>query len=246
MTSKGEPQMPTNIDRREIRKFEAQTPQWWKVTGEFKGLHDINPLRLGYIDARSPLAGRSVLDVGCGGGILAEGMAKMGARVTGIDAGEAPLVVARRHALAGGLEIDYRKSTAEDFTVTHGGAYDVVTCMELLEHVPHPPSVVRACSQLAKTGGDVFFATLNRNILSFLLAIVAAEYILGIVKRGTHSYRKFIKPSELTEWAVKSGMVRRNLTGLQYNPVLKTRRLGGKATVNYLMHFSVQSKAKRS
>ncbi len=238
--------MPTNIDRNEIRKFEAQAPHWWKKTGEFKGLHDINPLRLGYIDARSSLAGKSVLDVGCGGGILAEGMAKMGARVTGIDAGEAPLIVARRHAVTSGLDIDYRKTTAEDLTGIQAGAYDVVTCMELLEHVPHPPSVVLSCSRLVKPGGDVFFATLNRNILSFLLAIIAAEYILGVVKRGTHSYRKFIKPSELTRWSAESGMVRRNLTGLQYNPVLKIKRLGGKAMVNYLMHFSMMNNIHRS
>jgi 2-polyprenyl-6-hydroxyphenyl methylase/3-demethylubiquinone-9 3-methyltransferase len=172
-------------------------------------------------------------------------MAKMGARVTGIDAGEAPLIVARRHAVNSGLDIDYRKTTAEDLTGTQAGAYDVVTCMELLEHVPHPPSVVLSCSRLVKPGGDVFFATLNRNILSFLLAIIAAEYILGVVKRGTHSYRKFIKPSELTQWSAESGMVRRNLTGLQYNPVLKIKRLGGKAMVNYLMHFSMMNNIHR-
>lgn len=230
--------MPINIDENEIRKFEAQTPQWWDKTGEFKGLHDINPLRLNYIDERSPLAEKSVLDVGCGGGILAEGMAKIGARVTGIDAGKAPLGVARRHALDSGLDIVYRRVTAEKLAQTEAGAFDVVTCMELLEHVPNPPSVVQACSRLVQPGGDVFFATLNRNWVSFLLAIIAAEYVLGIVKRGTHTYRKFIKPSELERWATESGLVLRNLTGLQYNPLLKKKRLGGNAMVNYLMHFS--------
>ena len=230
--------MPINIDEDEIRKFEAQTPQWWDKTGEFKGLHDINPLRLSYIDKRSPLAEKSVLDVGCGGGLLAEGMAEIGARVTGIDAGQAPLIVASQHALDSGLDIVYRRVTAEELAETEAGVFDVVTCMELLEHVPNPPSVVKACSRLVRPGGDVFFATLNRNWVSFLLAIIAAEYILGIVKRGTHTYRKFVKPSELDGWAAESGLVLRNLTGLQYNPVLKKKRLGGKATVNYLMHFS--------
>jgi 2-polyprenyl-6-hydroxyphenyl methylase/3-demethylubiquinone-9 3-methyltransferase len=230
--------MPINIDEDEIRKFEAQTPQWWDKTGEFKGLHDINPLRLNYIDERSPLAEKSVLDVGCGGGILAEGMAEIGARVTGIDAGEAPLTVASRHALDSGLDIVYRRTTAEELAETETGVFDVVTCMELLEHVPNPLSVVKACGRLVQPGGDVFFATLNRNWVSFLLAIIAAEYVLGIVKKGTHTYRKFIKPSELDRWAAESGLVLRNLTGLQYNPVLKKKRLSGKATVNYLMHFS--------
>ena len=229
--------MPINVDNDEIKKFEAQTSQWWEKTGEFKGLHDINPLRLDYIDARSPLAEKSVLDVGCGGGILAEGMAERGARVTGIDAGEAPLIVAGKHALDSGLDIVYRRITVEELAETEAGAYDVITCMELLEHVPNPPSVVQACGCLVKPGGDVFFATLNRNWVSFLLAIIAAEYVLGIVKKGTHSYRKFIKPSELDRWAADARLAQCNLTGLQYNPVFKKKRLGGKAAVNYLMHF---------
>jgi len=229
--------MPINVDNDEIKRFEAQTPQWWDISGEFKGLHDINPLRLNYINERSSLAEKSVLDVGCGGGILAEGMAEFGARVTGIDAGKAPLIVASKHALDSGLDIVYRRITAEELVETEAGAYDVVTCMELLEHVPNPPSVVQACGRLMKPGGDVFFATLNRNLVSFLLAIIAAEYVLGIVKRGTHTYRKFIKPSELDRWAANSGLTLCDLTGLQYNPVLKKKRLGGKTTVNYLMHF---------
>ena len=230
--------MRLNVDKSEIRKFEAQSPQWWEKTGEFKGLHDINPLRLTYIDKRSPLTEKSVLDVGCGGGILAEGMAKRGAHVTGIDAGKAPLTAARQHALDSGLEIVYRRITVEELAAIEAGAYDVVTCMELLEHVPNPASVVQACSRLVTPDGDVFFATLNRNWVSYLLAVIAAEYVLGVVKKGTHTYRKFIKPSELDTWASASGLVRRNLTGLQYNPVLNKKRLGGKAAVNYLMHFS--------
>ena len=229
--------MPSNVDQSEIRKFEKQTPQWWEKSGEFKGLHDINPLRLAYIEERSQLKQRSVLDIGCGGGILTEGMAKRGARVTGIDASKAPLIVARQHALDSGLEIVYRRITAEELATTGTAMYDVVTCMELLEHVPHPASVVQACSRLVTPGGDVFFATLNRNWLSFLLAIIAAEYVLGIVKKGTHTYHKFVKPSELEHWASKSGLVRRNLAGLQYNPVFKKIRLGGKPWVNYMMHF---------
>jgi 2-polyprenyl-6-hydroxyphenyl methylase/3-demethylubiquinone-9 3-methyltransferase len=178
-----------------------------------------------------------VLDVGCGGGILTEGMARLGARVTGIDASKAPLIVARQHALDSKLEIVYRRLTAEELAAIEPGRYNTVTCMELLEHVPNPASVVQACSRLVRPEGDIFFATLNRNLMSFLLAIIAAEYILGIVKKGTHSFRKFIKPSELEDWASIFGLTRCDLTGLQYNPVLKKKRLGGKPTVNYLMHF---------
>ena len=229
--------MPSNVDQSEIRKFENQTPHWWNETGEFKGLHDINPLRLKYIDGRSPLRKRLVLDVGCGGGILAEGMARLGAHVIGIDASEAPLIVARQHALDSKLEIVYRRLTAEELAAIEPSEYDAVTCMELLEHVPNPASVVKACGRLVRPDGDIFFATLNRNWKSFLLAIIAAEYVLGVVKRGTHTYRKFIKPSELENWASNFGLTYCDLTGLQYNPVLKKKRLGGKPTVNYLMHF---------
>jgi 2-polyprenyl-6-hydroxyphenyl methylase/3-demethylubiquinone-9 3-methyltransferase len=186
-----------NIDRNEIRKFEEQTASWWNTKGEFKGLHDINPLRLAYIAERTYLAGKRVIDVGCGGGILAEAMAKHGARVTGIDAGDAPLAVAKSHAEASGLKIIYRRTTAEEMAEVSPDSFDVATCMELLEHVPDPPSVVRACGHLVKPGGAVFFGTLNRTLRSFLLAIIAAEYILGIVKRGTHTHRRFIKPAEI-------------------------------------------------
>ena len=226
-----------NIDPDEIEKFEAQAPLWWDKTGEFKGLHDINPLRLQYIDDRSPLSGKKVVEVGCGGGILAEAMAGLGARVTGIDIGDAPLAVARLHAQASGLQIAYRKTTAEDLADAEPEAYDVVTCMELLEHVPDPAAVVKACHRLAKPGGDVYFATLNRTWKAFLLAIIAAEYLLGVVKRGTHTYRRFLKPGEIDAWARQAGLVRQDLTGLHYNPVFNRKWLGGDTDVNYLMHF---------
>ncbi len=226
-----------NIDRTEIEKFEAQAPVWWDREGEFKGLHDINPLRLRYIDERSPLAGKQVLDVGCGGGILAEGMAALGAEVTGIDIGRAPLAVARRHLEISGLDVVYRRTTAEALAETEPDRFDTVTCMELLEHVPDRLSIVKACRQLVKPGGDVFFATLNRTVKSYLLAIVAAEYILGIVKKGTHTHRKFIKPSELDAWAHTAGLKKMDETGLHYNPVLRRQWLGGNRDVNYLMHF---------
>jgi len=226
-----------NIDRDEIRKFEEQTASWWNTKGEFKGLHDINPLRLAYIAERVHLAGKRVIDVGCGGGILAEAMAKHGARVTGIDAGVAPLAVAKSHAEASGLKIIYRRTTAEEMAEVSPGSFDVATCMELLEHVPDPPSVVRACGLLVKPGGAVFFGTLNRTLRSFLLAIIAAEYILGIVKRGTHTHRRFVKPAEIDRWAADAGLLHQDLTGLYYNPVFKKMGLGGSTAVNYLMQF---------
>ena len=200
-------------------------------------MHDINPLRLAYITDRVPLAGKHVLDVGSGGGILAEAMADAGAKVTGIDASETPLKVARLHMHKTGLAIDYRLQTAETIAARHPASFDVVTCMELLEHVPAPGSVVAACSRLVKPGGDVFFATLNRTLKSYLLAIVAAEYILGIVKKGTHHWQKFIKPREITDWATAAGLQFQHLSGLYYNPVLRRQGLGGNAQVNYLMHF---------
>lgn len=230
--------MKPNVDAGEIRKFAAQTAQWWNPGGEFKGLHDINPLRLQYIDARVPLAGKTVLDVGCGGGLLSEGMAARGAVVTGIDAAVAALEAARRHAALSGLAIAYRQATVEEMAAAGSERYDVVTCMELLEHVPDPESVVSACQRLVKPDGDVFFATLNRTVRAFLLAILAAEYLLGVVKPGTHRYRRLIRPEEIDAWASRAGLVRKDLTGLQYNPVLKKKRLGGGTRVNYLMHFT--------
>ena len=226
-----------NIDEAEIAKFEAMAPIWWDKQGDFKALHDINVLRLNYIKDRAPLAGKAVLDAGCGGGILAEAMASLGAVVTGIDMGEAALGVARLHSRKSGLHVDYQQATTEQFAGTHPDQFDVVTCLELLEHVPDPASVVAACKTLAKPGGDVFFATLNRNPKSFLFAIIGAEYILGLVRKGTHRYRKFIKPAELKSWAADFGLSFEDLTGLHYNPILRKYSAGGNTHVNYLMHF---------
>jgi 2-polyprenyl-6-hydroxyphenyl methylase/3-demethylubiquinone-9 3-methyltransferase len=226
-----------NIDATEIARFEAMAPIWWDRQGDLKALHDINALRLSYINRLAPLAGKTVLDVGCGGGILSEAMASRGARVTGIDMGEEALGVARLHCRESGLQVDYRQTTAERFARAHPDCFDVVTCLELLEHVPDPASVVAACKTLARPGGDVFFATLNRNLKSFLFAIIGAEYILGLVRRGTHSYRRFIKPAELKDWAASAGLSFMDLTGLHYNPILRRYTLGGNTHVNYLTHF---------
>ncbi len=227
----------SNIDDAEVAKFEAMAPIWWDKKGVQKALHDINTLRVDYIHKRAPLAAKKVLDVGCGGGILSEAMAALGAVVTGIDAGKAPLGVAKLHLEESGLSVDYRHATAEEFCEAHPADFDVVTCMELLEHVPDPSSVVWACQKLAKPGGHVFFATLNRNMKSFLFAILAAEYILGLVRKGTHTYSKFIKPSELEKWAATAGLIFQDLTGLHYNPFLRKYSLGGNTHVNYMMHF---------
>jgi 2-polyprenyl-6-hydroxyphenyl methylase/3-demethylubiquinone-9 3-methyltransferase len=227
----------SNIDAAEIAKFEAMAPIWWDKEGAFKALHDINVLRLDYIDTHASLSGKRVLDVGCGGGILSESMARLGAEVTGIDMGEAPLAVAKLHREESGLPVDYQQATAEEFAKTHPDGFEVVTCLELLEHVPDPSSVVLACKKLVRSGGHVFFATLNRNPKSFLFAIIAAEYLLGLVSKGTHTYRKFIKPSELEQWATTAGLIVQDLIGLHYNPFLRKYSLGGNTHVNYLMHF---------
>ena len=226
-----------NIDEGEIARFEAMAPIWWDRQGDYKALHDINGLRLDYINHRASLAGKAVLDVGCGGGIFSEAMAALGAVVTGIDMGEVALGFARLHLRHSGLDVDYQQATAERFAETHPARFDVVTCLELLEHVPDPASVVNACKTLVRPGGDVFFATLNRNLKSFLFAIVGAEYILGLVRKGTHTYRKFIKPAELKDWARAAGLVPADLCGLHYNPFLRRYRLGGNTHVNYLAHF---------
>ena len=226
-----------NIDEAEIAKFEAMAPIWWDRHGDFKALHDINALRLGYVNQRAPLSGKSVLDVGCGGGIFSEAMASLGAVVTGIDMGEAALGVARLHSSGSGLLLNYQQATAEQLARTHQNRFEVVTCLELLEHVPDPGSVIEACQILVKPGGDVFFATINRNLKAFLFAIIGAEYILGLVRRGTHTYRKFIKPAELKSWAANSGLSFQELTGLHYNPLLRKYSLGGNTHVNYLMYF---------
>ena len=226
-----------NSDAAELAKFEAMAPIWWDKNGIQKPLHDINVLRVDYINTRVSLAGKNVLDVGCGGGILSESMAAMGAVVTGIDASPAPLAVAKMHLKESGLRVAYQMATAETFAAEHSGQFDVVTCLELLEHVPEPASVVSACQRLVKPCGDILFATLNRNLKSLLFAIIGAEYLLRMVRRGTHSYRKFVKPAELDGWAGSAGLTLQDLTGLHYNPFLKRYSMGGNTHVNYMMHF---------
>jgi 2-polyprenyl-6-hydroxyphenyl methylase / 3-demethylubiquinone-9 3-methyltransferase len=226
-----------NVDAAEVAKFEALAGRWWDAEGEFKPLHDINPLRLDFIDARAGLTGKKVLDVGCGGGILSESMAHRGAKVTGIDLGEAPLAVARLHALESGLSIDYQHISVEAMAAQHPGSYDVVTCMEMLEHVPDPASVIHACSQLVRPGGYVFFSTLNRTAKSYAFAILGAEYVLKLLPRGTHSYAKFIRPSEMAAWSRHNGLEVREQTGLTYNPITRHYRLvPNDVSVNYMMY----------
>ncbi|MEE8511189.1 MAG: bifunctional 2-polyprenyl-6-hydroxyphenol methylase/3-demethylubiquinol 3-O-methyltransferase UbiG [Acidiferrobacterales bacterium] len=225
-----------NIDRDEIAKFEELASRWWDPESEFQPLHAINPLRLEWIDARTPLKGKTMLDVGCGGGILAESMAARGARVTGIDMGEAPLSVARLHLKESGHSVEYLRSTAEQLALEKPESFDVVTCMELLEHVPDPSAVVGACAQLVKPGGAVFFSTINRNPKSWLLAIVGAEYVLNLLPRGTHEYRKFVRPSELEGWGRSAGLALLELTGLHYNPLTRHYRLAPGVDVNYFAY----------
>jgi 2-polyprenyl-6-hydroxyphenyl methylase/3-demethylubiquinone-9 3-methyltransferase len=224
-----------NVDQAEISKFEELAARWWDPNSEFKALHDINPLRLGYIDGFAALADKSVLDVGCGGGILSESMALRGARVTGIDMGEAPLRVAELHTLESGVQVTYRRAAVEELAAEQPESYDVVTCMEMLEHVPDPSSVVNACERLVKPGGYVFFATLNRNPKSYLLAIIGAEYLLRLLPPGTHDYARFIRPSELDRWIRAAGLHTVVLTGLTYNPLTRHYRLCNDVTVNYMM-----------
>lgn len=226
-----------NVDAAEVAKFEALASRWWDKDSEFKPLHDINPLRLDFIDARTGLAGKRVLDVGCGGGILSEAMAHRGANVTGIDMGEAPLGVARLHAEESGVDITYRQVAVEAFADEHASSFDVVTCMEMLEHVPDPASVIEACSRLVRPGGHVFFSTINRTRKAHAFAIVGAEYVLKLLPRGTHDYAKFIRPSEMAAWCRASGLAVREQTGLTYNPLLRQYRLNSyDVSVNYMMH----------
>lgn len=227
----------SNIDRREISKFDALASHWWDREGEFRTLHHINPLRLTYIDSRANLKNKRVLDIGCGGGLLSEAMAARGAEVTGIDLADEPLAVAKLHLHESGFKVHYRKISAEALAAESPAHFDVVTCMEMLEHVPEPQSIVRACALLARPGGQVFFSTLNRNLKSFLLAIVGAEYTLQLLPRGTHEYAKFMRPSELDQWAREAGLELRGSTGLHYNPLTRAYRLGGSLDVNYFMHF---------
>ena len=224
-----------NADELELQKFSALAHRWWDPNSEFKPLHDINPLRLNYIDSIAQISGKKVLDVGCGGGILAESMAARGADVTGIDLGEKPLKVAKLHLLETGQKVDYRLIAAEDLAAQQPGQFDVVTCMEMLEHVPDPASIVRACAQLAKPGGHLFFSTLNRNPKSYLFAVIGAEYVLNLLPRGTHDYAKFIKPSELARFCRDAGLTVSEIIGMSYNPFSKTYTLGPDTAVNYLI-----------
>ena len=226
-----------NVDPAELAKFDAMASRWWDTEGDFKPLHDINPLRLDWIRQHVKLAGCRALDIGCGGGILAESMAAANASVTGIDMADGPLSVARLHLHESGSDIDYRQSTAEDLAAAEAGKYDVVTCLEMLEHVPDPSQVIRSCAELVKPGGHVFFSTINRNPKSFLFAIVGAEYVLKLLPSGTHEYEKFIRPSELEAWARNAGLQLKASIGMQYNPLTKVYSLGPNLAVNYLMYF---------
>jgi len=232
-----------NLDPDEISKFEAMAQKWWDPNSEFKPLHAINPLRLGYIAERAPLNGSNVLDIGCGGGLLTEAMAKEGARVTGIDMGEMPLQIAKLHLHESNLDIRYERSTAEDYALQHPGQFDVVTCLEMLEHVPDPSSVINACHTLLKPGGQLFLSTINRNPKSYLFAIIGAEYVLQLLPRGTHDFDKFIKPSELASAIRAESLDLKDICGMTYNPITQVYKLGPDTDVNYLMHAEKPSVA---
>jgi 2-polyprenyl-6-hydroxyphenyl methylase / 3-demethylubiquinone-9 3-methyltransferase len=224
-----------NADQTELDKFSALAHRWWDPTSEFKPLHAINPLRLDWINQHAPLAGKKVLDVGCGGGILAESMAKLGAQTKGIDLSKKALQVAELHSLESGVAVDYEYINAEDLAKKEAGQYDVVTCMEMLEHVPDPTSIIQACSSLVKPSGHVFFSTLNRNPKSYLFAIIGAEYILHLLPKGTHDYKKFIKPSELSQFIREADLEMLELMGMTYNPFTEVYSLGRDTDVNYMI-----------
>jgi 2-polyprenyl-6-hydroxyphenyl methylase/3-demethylubiquinone-9 3-methyltransferase len=225
-----------NVDRQEIAKFEAMAESWWDPNSEFRPLHDINPLRLNYIDERVSLPGKKVIDIGCGGGLLSEGMARRSATVTGIDMGDLPLNVARLHAEKENIQVEYVKIQAEQIAAERKEQYDVVTCLEMLEHVPDPGAIIQACADLVKPGGQLFFSTINRNPKAFMFAIVGAEYVLRLLPRGTHEYAKLIKPSELAAWCRDAGLDVKDTTGMTYNPLTQVYRLGRDVSVNYLMY----------
>ncbi len=227
----------TNVDPLEIQKFADLASRWWDPDSEFKPLHAINPLRFNYIREHSgDLSGLKILDVGCGGGILSESLCKEGAAVTGIDMGDAQISVAKLHALETGLDINYQKIAVDELASTHAGEFDIVTCLEVLEHVPDPAAIIRSCKDLVRPGGDVYFSTINRNPKAWLFAIVGAEYILRLLPKGTHDYKKLIKPSELDNWMRAAGLDLCHITGMHYNPLRDTYRLGPGVDVNYLLH----------
>jgi 2-polyprenyl-6-hydroxyphenyl methylase/3-demethylubiquinone-9 3-methyltransferase len=227
--------MNVNADPQELAKFGDLAHRWWDPNSEFKPLHDINPLRLGWIDRCCQLKGKRVIDVGCGGGILSEGMAALGASVTGIDLGDKALGVAKLHLFESGLKVDYRRISAEDMATAEPSTFDIVTCLEMLEHVPDPASTVRACAQLVKPGGDVFFSTINRNPKAYLLAVVGAEYVLKMLPRGTHDYARFLRPAELARFCREAGLNVVEVVGMAYNPLTRTYSLGRDTSVNYLL-----------
>jgi 2-polyprenyl-6-hydroxyphenyl methylase/3-demethylubiquinone-9 3-methyltransferase len=226
----------TNVDHAEIAKFEALASRWWDPEGDFRPLHDINPARLAYVLERTDLAAGPLLEVGCGGGILSEGLARAGARVTGIDMASSPLSVARLHALDTGIDVEYLATTAEALAAQRPEAFATVTCMEMLEHVPDYPSTVQACADLSAPGGNLFFSTINRNPKAYLLAVIGAEYVLGLLPRGTHDYEKFIKPHELADAVRRAGLLVRDIRGMRYNPFTRRCSLTNDVDVNYLLH----------
>ena len=231
--------MSLNVDQDEINKFADLASRWWDKNSEFKPLHDINPLRVEYIKQKcgGSLQGKKILDIGCGGGILAEALALEGAQVTAIDKAGPGLEVAKLHLLESGLDINYQNSTAEEFSEKSKSKFDVICCLEMLEHVPSPSSVINACSGLVKKNGDVFFSTINRNIKSYLFAIIGAEYILNLLPKGTHDWNKFIEPAELNDWAESANLVIKDITGMTYNPITKIYMLEQDTAVNYICHY---------
>lgn len=232
MNSPSEP----NVDAAEVNKFDELARKWWDPNSDFKPLHDINPLRLGYITSRATISGARVLDVGCGGGILTEALAKAGATTTGIDMAPKPLQVAKLHRHESELEIDYQQSTIEAYAADHAGEFDVITCLEMLEHVPSPDSVIEACRTLLKPGGQLFLSTINRNPKAYAMMVLGAEYVLNMLPRGTHDYQKFLKPSELASSLRRHQFELQDITGMTYNPISKSYSLGRDTDVNYILH----------
>jgi 2-polyprenyl-6-hydroxyphenyl methylase/3-demethylubiquinone-9 3-methyltransferase len=231
--------MNGNIDLDEVEKFGSLAARWWDKDSEFKPLHDINPLRLNYIKEQcgGSIKDKRILDVGCGGGILCESLALEGAEVVGIDLAEAGLEVAKLHLLESGLDVNYQKITAEEFAESNAETFDIVTCMEMLEHVPEPSSIIKSCSKLVKPQGRVFFSTINRNPKSYFFAIVGAEYVLNLLPKGTHNYEKFIRPSEIDKWARRNNLSIASMIGMTYNPITKRYKLEKDVSVNYLTHY---------